>query len=350
MEKYWMPVDLYIGGAEHAVLHLLYARFWHKVLYDIGVVSTREPFRRLFNQGMILGELEYTLYTDARGHPVGPEQVDRDGKHKVTEEELNAKTLKEKDVVKQGDQFVLKSDREVPVVARSAKMSKSRGNVVNPDDIIDQYGADSLRLYEMFMGPLEQVKPWNTKGVEGVYRFLNRAWRLILDEEGQPLPSVVDVEPGDDQNRLLHATIQKVTEDIEALRFNTAIATMMEFVNAARKWTMMPKRVMESFVLILGPFAPHIAEEMWQKLGHDNTFGYEPWPAVNEAVLKEDTIELAVQVMGKVRGTISVPVDSDRDTVLAAARSEENVARHLSGKTIRKEIYVPGRIVNFVAT
>src|SRR5690554_4726494 len=238
-ERYWMPVDLYVGGAEHAVLHLLYARFWHKVLFDAGVVSTEEPFQRLVNQGMILGEMEYTAV--------------RDG---------TASTVTEDEVEKRGDRFVLKADPEVEVEARAYKMSKSRGNVVNPDDVVQQFGADSLRLYEMFMGPLEQVKPWSTSGVEGVHRFLARVWRLATEGE------VADAEPTTEQLRVLHRTIQKVTDDIDGLRFNTAIAAMMEFVNAANKWASVPTSVLEPFVLLLAPFAPHLGEELWRRLGH----------------------------------------------------------------------------------
>ena len=225
-------------------------------------------------------------------------------------------------------------------------MSKSRGNVINPDDIVRDYGADALRLYEMFLGPLEQVKPWSTKGVEGVFRFLGRAWRLVLDEEGAP--GVTDVEPARDELRLLHQTIQKVTGDVEALRFNTAIAAMMEFVNKANKWARMPRAVAEGFVLLLGPFAPHLAEELWQRLGHEESLAYAPWPEVNEAYLKEDELEIPVQVNGKVRASITVAADAGEAEVLAAAREHENVTRYLDGGAIRREIYVPGRIVNLV--
>jgi leucyl-tRNA synthetase len=318
-EKYWMPVDLYVGGAEHAVLHLLYARFWHKVLYDAGVVSTKEPFQSLVNQGMILGEMEYTVV--------------RDG---------TASTVEEDRVEKRGDGYVLKSDPEVEVEARAYKMSKSRGNVVNPDDVVKRFGADSLRLYEMFMGPLEQTKPWSTSGVEGVHRFLSRAWRLATENE------VTDAEPSREQLRTLHTAIKKVTEDIDGLRFNTAIAAMMEFVNDANKWDTVPKAVLEDFVLLLAPFAPHLGEELWQRLGHDESLTYTDWPTWDEEVLKEDEIEIAVQVMGKLRGTVTVAADAPKDAVLEAARSEENVARYLAEGTVRKEIFVPGRLVNFV--
>ncbi|MEP0549151.1 MAG: leucine--tRNA ligase [Rhodothermales bacterium] len=320
-EQYWMPVDLYVGGAEHAVLHLLYARFWHKVLYDAGVVSTKEPFERLVNQGMILGEVEYTVV--------------RDGV---------ASTVEEDEVEKRGDRFVLKADPNVEVESRAHKMSKSRGNVVNPDDIIAEYGADSLRLYEMYMGPLEQTKPWRTDDVKGVHRFLARAWRLVTEQE------ISDAEPQREQLRLLHRTIQRVTDDIDGLRFNTAIAAMIEFVNEATKWDATPKALLDDFVLLLAPFAPHIGEELWDRLGHGDSLTYAPWPQLDEQYLKEDEVEIAVQVMGKLRGTVRVAADASKDAVLDAARAEENVARYLAEGTVRKEIYVPGRLVNFVVS
>jgi leucyl-tRNA synthetase len=226
-------------------------------------------------------------------------------------------------------------------------MSKSRGNVVNPDEIVATYGADSLRLYEMFMGPLEQVKPWSTSDVEGVFRFLNRAWRLIAGDSDDGA-SVTDTKPTREQLRVLHETIQKVTDDIEDLSFNTAIAKMMEFVNAANKWDAMPQAIAEPFVLLLSPFAPHISEELWHRLGHDDTLAYKDWPDVNEDYLQREVVEMAVQVNGTVRGTIEVEADADEDDVLAMAKAEDNVARYLNDKTIQREIYVPGRIINFV--
>ena len=358
-ERYWMPVDLYVGGAEHAVLHLLYARFWHKVLFDAGVVSTDEPFQKLVNQGMILGEVEYTAFrhVDAAGEPLGwvsaehatesadegAEYVDaRDGST------LRAVRVPDAEVEKRGDGFVLREHSDVRVASRAHKMSKSRGNVVNPDDIVAEYGADSLRLYEMFMGPLEQTKPWNTRSVDGVHRFLARAYRLLLDREGNLNASVTDAEATPDQLRTLHATILKVTDDVEALRFNTAIAAMMEFVNAATKWEHMPRSTAESFVLLLAPFAPHLAEELWRALGHTETLAYAAWPEADEQYLVQEEVSIAVQVNGKLRGTVSVPADADKAAVLAAARAEPNVARYLIGTTLRKEIVVPGRLVNFV--
>ena len=345
-ENYWMPVDLYIGGAEHAVLHLLYARFWHKVLYDAGVVSTPEPFQTLVHQGIILGEMEYTAYRDADGAFVSAAHVS-DGTDARTGDEVTPEPVDKANVQKDGDHFVLSDDPAIRVDARSHKMSKSRGNVVNPDDIIDEYGADALRLYEMFMGPLEQVKPWSTSDVEGVFRFLNRVWRLITDEEGAA--AVTTAEPTREQLRLLHETIQKVTGDIEDLSFNTAIAKMMEFVNAANKWDAVPQAIAEPFMLLLSPFAPHLSEELWHRMGHNETLAYEDWPEVNEEYLKREVVEMAVQVNGTVRGTIEVDADADEGTVLTAAKAEDNVARFLNEKTIHREIYVPGRIVNFVA-
>ena len=290
IEKAWMPVDLYVGGAEHAVLHLLYARFWHKVLYDRGVVSTQEPFQKLVNQGMILGE-------------------------------------------------------------NNEKMSKSRGNVVSPDAVIAEFGADSLRLYEMFMGPLEATKPWSMDGVSGVYGFLGRVWRMIVDERSEELilnPAVVDTPPGIEQNRVLHQTIKAVTEDVSELRFNTAIARMMEFTNFFTKETSRPREAMTSFVLLLSPFAPHIAEELWQVLGHQESIACASWPEFNHELAKEHTVEVAVQIKGKVRSKINVPADADQQTILTAAKEDPKIAALLAGKSIVKEIVVPGRLVNFV--
>jgi len=346
-EAYWMPVDLYVGGSEHAVLHLLYARFWHKVLYDAGVVSTKEPFQTLVHQGIILGEKEYTAFRDADGNYVSDEHVE-DGVDERTGEELTRDELDASDVEKDGDAFVLKEKPDIQVEARSHKMSKSRGNVVNPDDVVDEYGADALRLYEMFMGPLEQVKAWSTSDVDGVFRFLNRVWRLIVDEESGDV-IVADEEPDREQLRTLHETIKAVTEDIEEMDFNTAIAAMMEFVNAANKWDAMPRRVAEQLVLLLSPFAPHISEELWARLGHDESLAYADWPQYEEALLQREVVEMAVQVNGTVRATIEVAADADEDAILATAKEQENVARHLDGKTIQREICVPGQIVNFVA-
>ena len=365
-ERYWMPVDLYVGGAEHAVLHLLYARFWHKVLFDAGVVSTDEPFQKLVNQGMILGEMEYTAYryvgdgSEPFGYVSAEHAVElapdetadaRSATHQDARDgqSLLAVTVAESDVEKRGDGFVLTAHPEIRIDSRAHKMSKSRGNVVNPDDIVAEYGADSLRLYEMFMGPLEQVKPWNTRSVDGVHRFLSRAYRLVIDEHsGERADRLSDTEPDADQLRVLHATIQKVTEDIEGLRFNTAISAMMEFVNAAYKWEHVPRVVFEPFLLLLAPFAPHLAEELWSALGHASSLAYESWPEHDESLLVQATVEIAVQVNGKLRGTVEVAPDASKEAMLDAARAEENVARYLAEGMVRKEIAVPGRLVNFV--
>ena len=289
VERAWMPVDLYVGGAEHAVLHLLYARFWHKVLFDRGYVSQPEPFQKLVNQGMILGE-------------------------------------------------------------NGEKMSKSRGNVVNPDQVVAEYGADALRLYEMFMGPLESVKPWSMDGVSGVRGFLDRVWRMIVDERAEDrrlAAALDDAPPTPEQNRVLHKTIQAVTHDIEQMAFNTAIARMMEFTNFFLKEDRRPKGAMEQFVLLLSPFAPHIAEELWQVLGHDGTLAYEPWPQFDPAQFREDTVEIPVQVCGKLRGRVRVAAGSDAAALEAAARAEEHVAKLLAGKKVVKVIVVPGKTGEF---
>ncbi|HUQ71784.1 MAG TPA: leucine--tRNA ligase [Planctomycetaceae bacterium] len=325
-EKYWLPVDLYIGGAEHAVLHLLYARFWHKVLFDRGHVTCPEPFARLVNQGMILGEMEFTLPNE--GGKVAPD-----------------------DVEKRGENWVLKSDLKVTVDARSYKMSKSRGNVINPDTVVTEYGADSLRLYEMFMGPLEATKPWSMAGVDGIYRFLGRVWRLIADDRADDIrlsDAVRDIPATPEQLRTLHRTIKAVTEDLDRLQFNTAISRMMEFTNEFTSQEVRPKSVLEPFVLLLSPFAPHLAEELWQLLGHADTLAYEPWPTFDPALLVESTMEVPVQVNGKVRGKLTVAKDADQAAVEAAAKANETIAANLAGKTIAKAIYVPGKLLNYV--
>jgi leucyl-tRNA synthetase len=289
-ERYWLPVDLYIGGAEHAVLHLLYSRFWHKVLFDRGHVSHPEPFNRLVNQGMILGE-------------------------------------------------------------NGEKMSKSRGNVVNPEKVVEQRGADSLRLYEMFMGPLEQVKPWQTSGVEGVYRFLNRVWRMIVDDRAEVLqldPAVQPADPTPEQLKMLHRTIKAVTDDIERLAFNTAISRMMEFTNFMSEQTVRPPQLLESFVLLLSPFAPHIAEELWAALGHHSSLAYQPWPVANPALLVEDSVEIPIQISGKLRTKITVPNGLDATQLQTAAEADDNVRKYLEGRTLIRVVSVPGRLVNFV--
>jgi leucyl-tRNA synthetase len=287
LERYWMPIDLYVGGSEHAVLHLMYARFWHKVLYDLGHVSTKEPFMKLRHQGIILGE-------DSR------------------------------------------------------KMSKSRGNVVNPDDVVAGYGADAMRLFEMFMGPLEEMKPWSTRGVEGVSRFLNRVWRLFMTDEGKLDPAVRETEIPPALLRVYHATVKKVGEDIEGLRFNTAIAQMMIFVNEVTRDEIRPRQILEPFVLVLAPFAPHIAEEIWEKLGHRTSLAREPWPVYDPACLEHTTVDLVVQVNGKVRSRLSVGVDLSDGEVETLALADENVRRHMEGKRLVKAIVVKNKIVNLV--
>lgn len=285
---HWLPVDVYIGGAEHAVLHLLYARFWHKVLYDIGVVATKEPFQKLFNQGMILGE-------------------------------------------------------------NNEKMSKSKGNVVNPDDIVESHGADTLRLYEMFMGPLDASIAWSTNGLDGSRRFLDRIWRLMVEENGELNPKIQENEEASNLEKVYHQTVKKVTEDYEGLRFNTAISQMMVFINEAYKSTVLPKRYMEGFVKMLAPVAPHVAEELWEKLGFSGTISYETWPAYDEAKLVDDEVEIVIQVNGKVKTKLKVPTDASKEALEGIAMDDDRVKEQIEGKTIRKVITVPGKLVNIVA-
>ncbi|MEH7224159.1 leucine--tRNA ligase [Bacillus sp. JJ1566] len=286
--KEWLPVDIYIGGAEHAVLHLLYARFWHKVLYDIGVVTTKEPFQKLFNQGMILGE-------------------------------------------------------------GNEKMSKSKGNVVNPDDIIESHGADTLRLYEMFMGPLDASIAWSTNGLDGSRRFLDRIWRLLIDDNGNISPKVKADSNDTSLERVYHQTVKKVTEDYEALHFNTAISQLMVFINDAYKASEMPKSFIEGFVKLLSPVAPHLAEELWEKLGNSGTIAYESWPAFDEAKLVESEIEIVIQVNGKVKAKLHVPADATKEVLEQIAMGADPIKEQIEGKTVRKVIAVPGKLVNIVA-
>jgi len=340
-ENYWMPVDLYVGGSEHSVLHLLYARFWHKVLYDCGIVSTSEPFQKLVHQGMILGEMEYVAFKHNGSH-ISAEKV---------EELDNVKRVKvaDSDVEKRGENFYLKGT-DFQVESRAHKMSKSRGNVINPDDVVDVYGADSLRLYEMFMGPLEQVKPWSTKGVEGVNRFLGRAWRMIVGDQDEESLLAENAEVTPAQLKVLHEAIKKVTDDIENMRFNTAISALMIFTNEARQWEELPSEIAKPFVKLLSPFAPHIAEELWSYLGSDQTIAYEKWPELKEEYLVEDTISYPIQVNGKVRANIEISADKakDKEFVISVAKEQENIQKYLDGSTIVKEIFVPERIINFV--
>jgi leucyl-tRNA synthetase len=342
VERAWMPVDLYVGGAEHAVLHLLYARFWHKVLFDRGHVSHPEPFARLVNQGMILGEVEFTGYRAAAGGWVSAEQRTAAD---------TAVRLPAEQVEKQGEHFVLRDMPTVRVESRAYKMSKSRGNVVNPDQVVRDFGGDSLRLYEMFMGPLEATKPWSTTGVGGVRTFLDRCWRLVVDERADDLvlaPQVVADEPSDEQLRELHRMIDKVTRDIEALSFNTAIARMMEFVNFCTPLERRPRAILEPFVTVLSPFAPHLAEELWEVLGRPAPVSLAAWPAVEERWLRDETVEIPVQVQGKLRGRVLVPAGADAAALEAAAAADPRIAELLAGRTIAKVVAVPGRMVNFV--
>ena len=321
---YWMPVDLYVGGTEHAVGHLLYSRFWTKALHDRGDIAIREPFRKLYNQGMILS----FAYQDARGATVPLTAVEDKGDGEFVHRET-------------GD----------PLKQIVTKMSKRYGNVVNPDEVVQEYGADTLRLYEMYMGPLADSKPWNPKDVPGVHRFLGRVWRLVVPEDLESGTSHAhlrsDREPDPDLERALHRCIEKVTGDIDRLAFNTAIAAMMMFVNDATKAIdKLTRAQMRTFVKLLAPFAPHAAEELWERLGGAELLTFAPWPKADAALLVDDTLELAVQILGKVRARIVVQQGAPSDVVLAAAR--DAVASQLMGKTIVKEIVVPDRIVNFV--
>ena len=318
--KKWLPVDLYVGGAEHAVLHLLYARFWHKVLFDLGLVPTKEPFQRLVNQGMILG----MAYKTKRGVLIPMDRIEwREGKPWGAEEGCEMEEL-----------------TEFP-----AKMSKSLRNVVNPDDVIRDFGADSLRLYEMFMGPLQAVKPWSTKGVEGVHRFLKRANRLVTESK------IEDRALTKSEAKSLNAMIKKVGDDLEAMAFNTGISAMMVFMNEAEDFAKagaLSKEYLKKFVLCLAPFAPHLGEELWEYLGGEKTLAYEPWPVYDPAALVEDEIEIPVQVMGKLRGRVKIPVAATPAEMEEAAKADAEVAKFLEGKTIVKVIAVPKRMVNFV--
>ena len=351
-EKAWMPVDLYIGGAEHAVLHLLYSRFWHKVLYDRGHVSTAEPFQRLINQGMILGETEYTAYKMPDGSFVGVDQIQR-GVHKGSGQEVQRVKLEVEQVEKKGEGFVMKAQPDIKVESKADKMSKARGNVVNPDDVVREYGADALRLYEMFMGPLEATKPWSMEGVNGVRnRLLDRSWRLIVDDRAEELTlneAVQDVELDREQTQFVHATIEAITNDTENLSFNTAIARMMEFVNFFTKQKVRPKSAMETFVLLLAPYAPHLAEELWSVLGHTKSLAYETWPQFDPDLAKKDMVEIPIQIMGKVRAKIEVPADTDQQALEQAALADAKVQELLAGKKIIKTIVRPGQMVSFVA-
>lgn len=313
-EKYWMPVDLYVGGAEHAVLHLLYSRFWHKVLFDLGLVSTDEPFQRLFNQGLILA----FAYEDAAGSLVPSDEItERDGKYYRTADGAELKQI-------------------------VAKMSKSLKNVVNPDEIIKEYGADALRMYEMFIGPLDAAKPWQTAGVEGVYKFIKRVWRMIAET---PL---ADIEMTREQLRVLHATVKKVTEDTQTMNFNTAISQMMIFTNEFSKCTQMPRSAAEAFVKILSPYAPHLCEELWEILGYSDTLAYEPWPAFNPKLAESDEVEILVQFAGKPKMRLNLPNGISPADMERIVLSHPEICSAIEGKTVQKVICVPGRLVNLI--
>ncbi len=361
-ERYWMPVDLYVGGVEHAVLHLLYSRFWHKVLFDLGHVSTPEPFQRLVNQGLISGETEFHAFAGDDGKRASVSDV-RDieeeatadgvvmfGFHKQTGAKLIGMRMREEDVEKAGDGYRLKSDPGIRVDARSFKMSKSRGNVVNPDDIVKDYGADTFRLYEMYMGPLEAQKPWNTRDIVGMSRFLSAVHRNLLGDE-EDTKRVVTIEPipvPEALDRQMHRAIKKVAEDIEGLRFNTAIAELIKLNNEITGTNVIPRELAENLTLMLAPFAPHLSEELWERLGHHKSLARRPLPAYDAAKLIETSIELPVQVNGKLRDKITVAADADDATVLSAAEAAEKVQPWIAGKTIKKKLYVPKKLVNFV--
>ena len=356
-ENYWMPVDLYVGGAEHAVLHLLYARFWHKVLYDLGVVHTKEPFHKLVNQGMILG-YSYRYFDDnVKDEPgfdakiYSYEQATGDGDGFAAKDDgraLKSRWVPLADVRRTADGRAFHPTIEgLPLEEVVEKMSKSRGNVINPDDVVAQYGADSMRLYEMFIGPLDKDAPWSTDGIQGVARFLDRAWRLVVDDEDTLRP-LADGAGSDEQARLVAQTVHGVTADLDEMRFNTAISKLMVFARDITKDAPLPRSAAEIFVLLLSPLAPHLAEELWQRLGHSDSLAYEPWPIADERLLVADTITLAVQVNGKRRDEVEVAADADEDTVRATALGLEQVQKHLQGREPKKVIVVPGRLVNIV--
>lgn len=312
-EQYWMPVDLYIGGAEHAVLHLLYARFWHKVLYDIGVVSTPEPFIRLVNQGLITA----FAYKNPKGSLIPTDMVEE----------------------KNGEYYNKENGDKLEKVI--AKMSKSLKNVINPDDIISEYGADSMRLYEMFMGPLEMSKPWQTDGIIGIWRFVERIWKVAQNySKDEAMDSALE--------RLMHKTIKKVTSDTDTLNFNTAISALMVYVNELAKRTLVPYECVKILALLLSPYAPHIAEEIWALIGEKPSVTKQDWPLYNEELCKDDTITVGVQVNGKLRGSIEIAPSSTPEEMLKTAKEQENVKKYIDGHTVVKEIAIPGKIVNIV--
>ena len=354
-ERYWMPVDLYVGGAEHAVLHLLYARFWHKVLYDLGLTHTLEPFQRLLNPGMVLG-YSYRYYTDDLGdeapastrcYPASQvESVEETPRHRETGQELKARWLQSEDVCWVDGVPHHPSVEGLRLEEVTEKMSKSRGNVVNPDDVIARWGTDTMRLYEMFMGPLEKGAPWSDESIPGLHRFLQRVWRLFVSDAGECQPS--EAEGSEEQWRLTARTVAGVTEDIEAMRFNTAISKLMVFAREIAAEAPLSRAAGETFLLLLAPFAPHLAEELWQRLGHPESLAREPWPDADARYLVEETVALVVQVNGKRRDQIEVPSDAAEEQIREAALASPKVQKHLGGRDPRKVIVVPGRLVNIV--
>ncbi|HEX4474504.1 MAG TPA: leucine--tRNA ligase, partial [Polyangiaceae bacterium] len=346
----WMPVDLYVGGAEHTVLHLLYARFWHKVLYDAGVVKHPEPFQKLVHQGMMLGQ-SFRFYAVLGDDGAVTRALDGDdpgvvhdremGRYFIdaTQEQVEPRFLAASGVAFDGG-TPRHPEYGVKLVAIAEKMSKSRGNVVNPDHIVEEFGADSLRVYEMFMGPLDQVKPWQTSGIQGVRRFLDRLYTVSK----KPLTDALD----ETTTRQLHRTVKKVTEDVDAMRFNTAISTMMIFTNHLVGLDAAPKEAVEKLALCLSPFGPHLAEEIWADLGHSTPISLADWPSYDERWCVDDTVEIAVQVNGKVRGTVALARDASADAARDAALRDENVQKFVADKSIRKVVYVPGRILNLI--
>jgi leucyl-tRNA synthetase len=313
-----MPVDLYIGGAEHATLHLLYARFWHKFLFDLGYVSTPEPFRRLFNQGMVLSR----SFQDERGKYYYSNEVElRDGAY----------------FSKQGNH---------KIHSQIEKMSKSRNNGIAPEDVIEEYGADSLRLYEGFMGPMEESIPWQTEGMSGVRRFLGRVWRLF--DMPVSTAATADVSDFSHLDRVLHQTIRKLTEDIENLKLNTAISQLMIFVNEATREEYVPVHMLDAFIRLLAPFAPHLCEELWQRLGHTESIAFAPWPTFDPAKCVADKIAVVVQINGKVRGGVSLPSGALQREAEDAALKDPAVLRHLGNRRIKTTIFVPDRLLNIV--
>jgi leucyl-tRNA synthetase len=358
-ERYWMPVDLYVGGAEHAVLHLLYARFWHKVLFDLGLVHTPEPFQKLLNQGLVLGT-SYRYWDDnptddpARTPRCYPSSAVRvEGERTVaaaTGAPVKARWVPRRDVRFAADGTPLHPTLpDLPLEEVIERMSKSRGNVISPDEVIAQWGADAMRLYELFMGPFEKGAPWSTDGIAGVHRFLQRAWRLVVDEEeGDRVRELAGGGGSEAQQRLLARTIQDVTDDVEALQFNTAIAKLMVFAREIAKDEPLPRAAAEAFVRLLAPFAPHVAEELWERLGHRESLARAPWPEADARLLETALVDLVVQVNGKRRDEIRVPAGAGDDEIRAAALAAENVRRHLGGREPKKVVIVPGRLVNVV--